>query len=281
MRKNLLLILGAVVFFSGCGLNLPPITKEQTDTHFPGHFVWVDLITNDVPAVKKFYGDLFAWEFEGSESGYTVITHHGSLIGGILYSGRLKEDISESRWIAYLSVPDVAQAVETVRRNGGTVVREPFDLDDRGRAALIQDAQGAILVLLNSVSGDPEFIKPRFGQWLWIELVTNAADSAVGFYTKLTGHSADTRVNENGYKYHFLKDGSKNIGGIVQSPWDYVKPNWLPYIRVEDPAVVVDRVKKIGGQVVMEPNQNIRKGSVAIIADPSGAVMAVQKWPLN
>ena len=180
-NKNVLSTLCVTFVISGCGLTLPPITEKPTDTYFPGHFVWVDLITNDVPAVKQFYGDLFAWEFEGSESGYTLITHHGARIGGILYSGRLKQDISESRWIAYLSVPDIEQAVETVRRNGGKIVREPFDLDDRGRAALIQDAQGAILVLLKSETGDPEFIKPRFGQWLWIELVTNAADSAVGF----------------------------------------------------------------------------------------------------
>jgi predicted enzyme related to lactoylglutathione lyase len=68
--------------------------------------------------------------------------------------------------------------------------------------------------------------------------------------------------------------------GILKSPWENVRPNWLPYIRVEDPAMVTDRVPKIGGKVILEPDPGIRKGSVAVIADPTGAVLAVQKWPM-
>jgi len=40
-------------------------------------------------------------------------------------------------------------------------------------------------------------------------------------------------------------------------------------------------VKDLGGEIILPPSDEIRKGSVALIADPSGAVLAIQKWPFQ
>jgi predicted enzyme related to lactoylglutathione lyase len=58
-------------------------------------------------------------------------------------------------------------------------------------------------------------------------------------------------------------------------------PNWLPYVRVADPAAVAARVEALDGEVLIAPADSVRAGSVALIADPSGAVLAVQKWPVE
>jgi len=68
---------------------------------------------------------------------------------------------------------------------------------------------------------------------------------------------------------------------VVKNPWETVTPNWLPYIRVEDPAILVERVASLGGKVILAPSEDIRNGSVALIADPSGAAVALQRWPME
>jgi predicted enzyme related to lactoylglutathione lyase len=39
-------------------------------------------------------------------------------------------------------------------------------------------------------------------------------------------------------------------------------------------------VVSLGGKVVLAPRPDIRNGTLAVVADPSGAVLALQKWPL-
>ena len=66
---------------------------------------------------------------------------------------------------------------------------------------------------------------------------------------------------------------------MLRIPWDNVRPNWLPYVKVADPAAVVKKAEALGGEVIVSPSANIRNGSVGLIADPTGGVVAVQKWP--
>ena len=35
----------------------------------------------------------------------------------------------------------------------------------------------------------------------------------------------------------------------------------------------------LGGRVLIEPHPDLRKGSLAVVADPTGAVFALQKYP--
>ena len=269
-----------LIFPMACGLTLPPITEQTTGQQHTGKFIWFDLLTDDVAAVKSFYADIFAWEFDGSESGYTKIMHKGDYIGGIIYSERLDQKVSEAQWLSYLSVPDVDRATEFLRQNGGGILREPMDLDERGRASVVADPQGAVFVMLSTRDGDPEDIKPRLGEWLWCELITINANDAASFYTSLVGYTQDAREVGEGRMYYVMKYDDIPRVGILKRPWENIRPNWLPYIRVEDPAVVADRVPTIGGKVIIAPDPGIRKGTVAVIADPTGAALAVQKWPM-
>ena len=52
-------------------------------------------------------------------------------------------------------------------------------------------------------------------------------------------------------------------------------------MRVANPAAVVAKVEGLGGQVLLKPDPGHREGTVAIIADPTGAEVAVQKWPID
>ena len=60
-----------------------------------------------------------------------------------------------------------------------------------------------------------------------------------------------------------------------------MRPAWLPYVKVGDPAALAARVASLGGQVLFSPRADVRKGTLAIVADPSGAPIALQKWPIS
>jgi hypothetical protein len=40
------------------------------------------------------------------------------------------------------------------------------------------------------------------------------------------------------------------------------------------------KVAALGGRVILPPRPEIRNGTVAIVADPTGGAVALQKWPL-
>src|SRR5262245_28970495 len=53
----------------------------------PGRFVWRDLLTKDVAAARKFYGDLFGWKFENTKRGdrpYVLARSANMPIAGIV-----------------------------------------------------------------------------------------------------------------------------------------------------------------------------------------------------
>ena len=54
----------------------------------------------------------------------------------------------------------------------------------------------------------------------------------------------------------------------------------MPYIAVQDPSEVAKKVEQLGGTVYLG-TEGVSGNNAAIIADPSGAVFTIQKWPLE
>jgi hypothetical protein len=77
-----------------------------------------------------------------------------------------------------------------------------------------------------------------------------------------------------------MEKGKRPRAGIIKIPFENVKPHWMPYIAVKDPSEIVKRVEQLGGTVYLG-TEGIAGNNAAIIADPSGAVFTVQKWPLE
>lgn len=278
-------IICCLVLFASCSttqLIVPPLTSPPTQVHLAGKFVWYDLLSDNVIAAKKFYGELFGWEFEGepkADAKYTMIKHNGTPIGGIVYVEDLGQ-VNGSQWLSYISVENVDSAVELIQKSNGKVFRDPFDFPDRGRVSVVSDPQGALLVLIRAQGGDPTDKEPVSNEWLWTELFTRDLDAAASFYGKLVGYEAEAFDSGVNIPYYVFRKRDRAEAGMLRIPWENVKPNWLPYIKVDDPAAVVKKAKSLGGTVIVAPAENIRKGSVALIADPTGGVVAVQKWPI-
>jgi len=122
--------------------------------------------------------------------------------------------------------------------------------DTAFKAAVVTDAQGAMVGLLKTSGGDPADLEQIHGNWLWTELLTTSADSANSFYESLMDYESNSLEVREGFTYYVLSKENKPRAGIGQTPWEGVKPNWLPYILVDDPKNYIDKVKKLGGNVV-------------------------------
>jgi predicted enzyme related to lactoylglutathione lyase len=274
-------LLSLLALTIGCKQELPrvtAVTNAPTGVHQPGRFVWHDLMTHDVEATKAFYGGLFGWEFESAEDSdgtYTTIRHDGKPIGGIIYLGKVQDEVN-SQWLSYVSVRNVDTALQTVEKGGGRVYRKPLDLPDRGRLSVIMDNREAFVGLLHATGGDPLLDAPVYDEWLWHELWTDDIESSMSFYVDVGGYERG-KIKIGDYDYGVLEQKGKLRGGVVPIGMKGVTPNWLPYVAVEDPAGAVEKARSLGGRLIVKSEGSNR---AAILMDPSGAAFGLHIWPL-
>lgn len=284
------------LLLGGCAttsVNLPAITANPTAARMPGKIVWHDLLTNDPAASQAFYGELFGWQFEPigtvaglrNNSAYTLIRHNGDVIGGMIDTVALNGRNDISQWVTVMSVTDIDDSTGRFSAAGGKVVAPATDVGKRGRMALVRDAEGALLALLQTRDGDPPDRPGEIGDFLWDELWTSDVGNATAFYTGLTGlQSSDIEVapgEESDMTYRLLKAGEQARAGILLNPLAGLDPVWVNYLRVVEPAAITARVPDLGGTVIVEAQARPLGGKVAFIAGPSGAAIALQTWPLE
>lgn len=271
-------------------VNLPPITEAPTDERHNGKVVWRDLLTNTPEASRRFYGELFGWEFEqprvfvgvGGGDAYMLIRHNGELIGGMVDTNALGKTENISQWITTISVSDIDAAVGRVAGAGGKVINAPESIGDRGRMAVVEDSTGALFAMIQAQGGDPADSEAVQNGWLWDELWTSNVDTATGFYQTVFGFEHKDHAVENADRnYRVLQYGDKPRAGVLKNPFGDERPVWVNYIRVVDPSAVTARVEELGGRVLVEAQARPIGGEVAFIAGPSGAGVALQTWPLD
>lgn len=113
-------------------------------------------MTRDVPAARSWYEAVCGWRFDEMpmpEGTYHVAMAHGKAVAGVMDLDDLP-DMGEvpAHWFTYLAVDDLEAALAAARGAGGAVLREPFEVPDVGRIALVRDAGGAALGLMVPVT---------------------------------------------------------------------------------------------------------------------------------
>ena len=285
-----------VIFISGCSnASLPAITDIPTNSSLPGKVVWHDLITDTPEQSKRFYAELFGWEFEeltpgpGSSSSinYSLIRLNGRLIGGMVDQTRLDTQVDISQWVSLISVADVDATADSLLAAGGTVITAPVDVADRGRLAVVADPQGALFSLVQTNSRDPlDRNSIDSGGFLWNELWTTDVASAAGFYSDILGYTPedDPALQElaaTSGDYRILQSQDHPRVGIMKMPLEGLEPLWVSYLRVDSAAsldAIASRVEELGGRILVAPRNRDIGGRVALITGPSGAGIALQTW---
>lgn len=254
-----------------------------TDEPLKGKFVWNDLITEDMAAAKSFYGGVFDWQFEDvpqrDGSDYVVARSGNVYVAGIL-SATAAPDQEIARWLPYVSVNDVDMAVDRSIAAGATVAATARNVN-LGRVAAIIDPEGAVIGLARSDIGDPDdsTTRPAPNRVVWSELLSADPAAASEFYRQLAGYDIEA-VSRRGGQYTFLTANGVQRAGILERPNDDIEPVWLTYFGVSDPGAAARKAASLGGTIILPPSPEVREGSMAIVTDPAGAVLVLQKVPM-
>lgn len=243
----------------------------------PGKVVWMDLLTTDVPAATEFYTDVFGWQFDHSADGsYAYATLNGKPVAAIAeYDDDLKQ--AEGLWLASISVANVDAAIAIVEANGGRVIEHAENLPGRGRTALVEDPQGAVFMLLRSDSGDPEDGDAVNNDWLWTELWTVDVTAAIHFYEEVFSYRTFAFKGTAGSEFNVMGRDQAPRASVLKIQLEDVEPNWLGYLLVDDVDATARMVLKAGGKVLVAPQRDEFNTDVAIVADPTGGVFALQQ----
>ncbi|MGD1089188.1 MAG: VOC family protein [Verrucomicrobiota bacterium] len=121
--------------------------SKDKDCPKPGKFGWNELVTNNVPAAKKFYNQLLGWKTQPFGKGveYTLFKKGRDMVGGMM---KCPQPGNPAQWIPYVFVDDVDVTAKKTSKLRGKVVAEPFDVPDVGRIAVLVDPQGATFGIL-------------------------------------------------------------------------------------------------------------------------------------
>jgi len=249
-----------------------------------GKVIWNDLVTEDLAAARQFYGGLFDWTFEDAQgrSGneYIVARHGDTYVAGILSVKARQDGQKVTRWLPYVSVGDVDTAIKRSVAAGATIAVDTRDVS-LGQVAAIVDPEGAVIGLANSRIGDPDDRTTRAapGRVVWSELLSRDPVAAAAFYKLVAGYDIEI-VNRRGGQYTFLANNGVQRAGIMPRPGEDVDPVWLTYFGVSDPRTAAAKAQELGGTVLLPPSPELREGTMAVVADPAGAILVLQKVPM-
>src|SRR3954470_12001901 len=113
----------------------------------------------------------------------------------------------------------------------------------------------------------------------WADLATSDQDAAKAFYGGLLGWEYDDQPVGDGVTYSMAQLGGRSAAAInpqrEEEAQQGVPPHWNLYVTVDDVDAAAGQVGEPGGQVYAEPFDVFDAGRMAVIADPSGAVVSL------
>jgi predicted enzyme related to lactoylglutathione lyase len=265
-------------------LELPPIVEPPSEEHHVGKVVFVELVTPDLAASKRFYGELLGWSFRDITAGtaeYAEALLDGRPVAGIFHKALPAGDKRQPAWRSFFAVSDVDAAEKTAVDHGAKLLHGPKSFPERGRQAVLADPQGAVFALLASSSGDPPDVLAAPGEWIWSTLVTSDPDADAAFYQALFGYEVFDLPARTGARHllfaseEYARASANSLP--AQRPGEH--PHWLNHVRVADAEKAAATVTALGGLIIVAPHLDRQGGKVALVADPQGAVFGLMEWP--
>lgn len=247
-------------------------------TTHSGTFVWHELMTTDLAAATEFYTQVVGWR--AADSGmvgfdYTLVYTGEQRVAGLM---NMPPDAAPGMppcWVGYIGVENTDATAADLVTKGATIIKEPTDIPNVGRFAVIADPHGAVFSLFSTDSGDmgPQLPPGSNGQVGWNELMAGEVSSAWDFYSAAFGWTKDMAVDmgEMGV-YQTFGAGGPSFGGMMTKPNQIpAPPYWGYYFNVDAVDAAVERVKAGGGQILMGPMEVPGGAWVVNCIDPQGA----------
>jgi uncharacterized protein len=112
------------------------------------------------------------------------------------------------------------------------------------------------------------------GTFSWTDLATTDTEGAKRFYTGLFGWDIDDRpIPGDGVYTMLLRDG-KEVAALFEAQ-EGMPTAWSSYVTVESADAAAAKAADLGGTPMGDPMDVMDAGRMAVIQDPTGAVLSV------
>lgn len=115
----------------------------------PGGVSWVECLSRDPTASRRFYEELFGWKSQEGTSGYVVFNRDRERVAGLMAMPASVPAEVPSYWLVCFDVADVTATCARVAELGGVVLEPAHDIDE-GRFAVLEDPAGAVFAAFES-----------------------------------------------------------------------------------------------------------------------------------
>ncbi len=251
----------------------------RTTKHSAGVPTWFDLATPDLAVAKKFYQQVFGWDFldTGPDFAHYQFAHiKGNNAAGI---GPIwpPDSPQPSAWTIYFASDDATADCERVKTLGGQVMVEPMVIADSGSMAVCIDPTGAAFGLWQANKHIGSVVENEHGGVAWCEVNTRDSAAAVEFYSKLLNV---TTQKAEGMDYYYMQRGEEMLAGILQmdAQWEGIPPHWMGYFFVDNTDATIERAVATGGKLQV-PAFDMQHGRMAVLSDPAGANFSIVQEP--
>jgi predicted enzyme related to lactoylglutathione lyase len=246
----------------------------DVDFHEAGMPVWLELDTPDTEAATSFYAQLFGWTFSeglGKQPHTWLASHTGQPIAAI----NLKPDLQRARWTTYFATDDTDKTLERETAAGGSVLTAPRSLGTAGRSTVLADQAGT-----------------RFGIWEPEQHPGFGTINAPGTFHGGELISDDVERSRTFYGHVFGWTLGDPYGPLDRRDWSHrgrpisvllprppampleIPPYWDVVFAVAEVQPTADRAVELDATALM-PATIIEHGTIAVLADPTGAVFTV------
>jgi predicted enzyme related to lactoylglutathione lyase len=241
---------------------------------------WADVSLPDLAAGQRFYGELFGWTFQdqGEEFGnYAMAAKDGRSAAALMGKA---DPAMPTAWSVYFASDDAAKTAAAIRQAGGQVVFGPDAVGDVGVMLGATDPGGSFFGVWQGGRHAGFDVVNEPGAFCWTENHTRDADAVDPFYEAVFGYQGQQIGDGTGFDYKVWSlpgDPGAQVAGRMLRGDDVpagVPSAFQVYFVVADCDDAAATVRRLGGQVVMEP-QDSPFGRMAIVADDQGAHFAV------
>jgi uncharacterized protein len=236
-------------------------------------FIWHDLVTPDVEAAKKFYGAVVGWTFDAQMPEYFVTLANGVGMGGIMATPENMKGMPPF-WSGYIYVADVDATCAKIKKLGGKVHREPWDVPHVARMAVVGDPTGANFNIMAPIPREGSNLPPSsaLGAVGWNEAHVGDLEPAMAFYQEMFGWTKGTVMPMGAMgDYVLFQINGKDEVGMMKRQEMLPMAMWLYYFNVDGIDAAAARITKAGGKIAMGPHQVPGGQWIVSGFDPQGA----------
>lgn len=246
--------------------------------HKDGMFSYSDLQTSDLGAAETFYTDLFGWKVNEQPMGegqvYLMFEKNGHTVCAA--SQQREEQAAQGvppMWNTYFTVYDVDLRAKEIEAAGGSVHAPPFDVFDAGRMAVIADPVGAFFCLWQPKDNIGAQVMNEPNTLGWAESGSTDIEKSRAFYTETMGWTYEEMDIGDGDPYTVFQAEGENCCGLMNSSMG--RSYWSIYFDVLRCKQMTEKVRSMGGEVLMDADEVPGVGVISVVADPQGAMFGM------